>query len=58
MTGSTAQYTSVFHFIEESIPKLKRIQHEDMSKLIENRAFQTKQRIFKTLIREALKNIK
>ena len=55
---TTAQYTSIFSFIDESIPKLKKIQLDDMNRIFDNRIQTCKKRLYKNFVRNSLKELK
>ncbi|CDW76946.1 UNKNOWN [Stylonychia lemnae] len=57
LTFSTQQYDSVFHFIDESIPTLKKKQQKDMLESLWQRLFNITQRICKVFIKETFQDI-
>ncbi len=53
LKGPKAEYESVIEFLEESIPKLKSKQQEDMRENLANRLYQMSQRIVKSFIMQS-----
>jgi hypothetical protein len=50
LKGPRAEYDSVLEFLEESIPKLKCKQQEDMRDNLANRLYQVSQRVLRSFI--------
>eukprot|EP00347_Sterkiella_histriomuscorum_P013080 403366099 len=56
-TTNTQQYESLFHFIDDSIPTLKKKQQKDMLEQLQQRLYLIQQRISKCFIKDTFSSI-
>ena len=55
--NTQTNFESIFHFLDDSIPKLKRKQQKDMLEALWNRLFSVNQRICKLFIKSTFQEI-